>query len=253
MENPYERGYVLFNFPGVARFEALVEEIRHIESDVPICVVDDTLDELPPSAANLTNMHFIHASILDRRAYDQARLRDNEVVIVFPTRSGAPESDGTTRTVVDLVSRYVGNETRILHILVSAENEWMFEGINSTAVIESLQVLALVQECQDPHSASIAQRLLLNTEGGSPNTVSPRRTVGWSWREFSRYCMEASERSGVLANPLAIVKHTGPLVCPPPSELIAQGNEVSIIATPGFDWDAFEPVMVECRDDAAGA
>ena len=129
----------------------------------------------------------------------------------------------------------------------------MFEGINSTAVMESLEVLALVQECQDPHSSLIVQRLLLNTEGGNPNTILPRRTVGWSWMEFSRYCMEATEESGILANPLAIVKPTGPLVCPPPSELIAEGDEVSIIATPGFDWDAFEQVMVECRGATAGA
>ena len=107
MENPHENGYVLFNFPGVACFSALVEEIRHIESGVPICVVDDTLDELPPSAANRSNVHFIRASILDRRTYDQARLRDNQAVIVFPTESSVPESDGTTRTVVDLVSRYL--------------------------------------------------------------------------------------------------------------------------------------------------
>ena len=43
MENPYEDGYVLLNFPGIACFRALVEEIRHIEPNVPICVVDDTL------------------------------------------------------------------------------------------------------------------------------------------------------------------------------------------------------------------
>jgi voltage-gated potassium channel len=253
MENPRERGYVLFNFPGVARFGALVQEIRHIEADVPICVVDDTLDELPPNAAALPNVHFIRASILDRRTYDQARLRDNQVVIVFPRESGVPESDGTTRTVVDLVSRYVGDETRILHVLVSAENAWMFEGINSTAVIGSLQVLALVQESQDRHSSSIVQRLLLNTEGGNPNTVSPTRTVGWSWAEFSRCCLEAAAQSGVMANPLAIVKRTGPFLCPPASELIEEGNEVSIIALPGFDWDAFEQVMVECRAAAASA
>lgn len=129
----------------------------------------------------------------------------------------------------------------------------MFEGINSTAVMESLEVLALVQECQDMHSSSIVQRLLLNTSGGNPNTVLARGTVGWSWAEFGRYCMEAAGRSGVPANPLALVKDTGPLVCPPPSELIEEGNEVSIIAMPGFDWDAFEQVMVECRDAAAEA
>ena len=111
--NPHERGYVLVNFPGVACFAALVREIRHIETDVPICIVDDTLDELPPNVANRPNVHFVRSSILDRDTYDQARLRDNKVVIVFPTKSSAPESDGTTRTVVDLVSRYVGDETRI--------------------------------------------------------------------------------------------------------------------------------------------
>jgi len=250
MENPYTNGYVLFNYPGDACFDAFVEEIRHIESDVPICIVDDTLYELPPTAANCAHVHFVRGSTLDRRIYDRARLRDNNVVIVFPTEASVPESDGTTRTVVDLVSRYVGDETRILHVLVSTENAWMFEDMDSTAVMEYLQMLALVQECQDPHSSSIVQHLLLNTAGGNPNTVSPRATVGWSWAEFGRFCMEAAEQSNVRVNPLAIVKDDGPLVCPPPSERIQQGDRLSIIAMPGLEWEPFEQAMADCREAA---
>jgi voltage-gated potassium channel len=211
MDNPHTNGYVLFNYPGSASFEAFIEEIRHIENDVPICIVDDTLDELPQSATNHTNVHFIRGSTLDRGIYDRARLRDNNVVIVFPTEPSVPESDGTTRTVVDLVSKYVGDETRILHVLVSTDNAWMFDDINSAAVMEYLQVLALVQECQDMHSSVIVQHLLLNTAGGNPHTVSPHGTVGWSWAEFSRYCMEAAEQTGNRVNPLAMVKPDGPL------------------------------------------
>jgi hypothetical protein len=30
-------------------------------------------------------------------------------------------------------------------------------------------------------------------------------------------------------------------------------DKVQIISMPGFDWDVFEQVMVDCRDAAAGA
>ena len=218
-----------------------------------VIVAEHTLDELPAGVANEPYVHFVRGSILDRGTYERSRLRDNRVVIVFPMESSVPESDGSTRTVVDLVLRYVGDETRILHVLVSSENAWMFEEMESTAVMESLEVLALVQECQDTHSALIVQRLLLNTEGGNPNTVFPHKVLGWSWADFTRYCMEAATQSGIVANPLAIVKPGGPLVCPAPSELIQEGDEVSVIALPGFDWDAFETLMVECRDGVSGA
>ncbi len=253
MRNPYKDGYVLFNYPGTSRFEALVAELRHVEREVPVCVVDDTLDELPTAAAGLDNVHFIRGSILDQGTYERARIRENTAVIVFPIEASLPESDGTTRTVVDLVARFVDETTRILHVLVSAENGWMFDDIDSTAIMEHLEVLALVQECQDTHSAPIVQRLLLNTEGANPDTVVPSRTVGWTWREFVLAAMEASGATGVLVNPLALVKSgEHPIVAPSPDDTIGEGDAISVISFPGFDWARFEAAMAASRVAAVG-
>lgn len=254
MKNPYKDGYVLFNYPGTSQFTALVRELRHVEPDVPLCVVDDTLDELPSSVATLANVHFIRGSILSQDTYRAARIRDNRVVVVFPMQPGVPESDGTTRTVVDLVARFVDDTTRIMHVLVSGDNGWMFEGIRSTAILASLEVLALVQECQDAFSAPIVQRLLMNTEGANPDTVKPVRTVGWTWSQFVISTMLASGESGVHVNPLALVKvGEEPMVAPPPDAVIGSEDYISLISFPGFDWDEFEAGMARSSGvDSAG-
>jgi voltage-gated potassium channel len=244
MKNPHKDGYVLFNYPGTSRFQALVAELRYVEREVPICVVDDRIDELPPGAAGLDNVHFIHGSILSRETYERARLRDNTAVIVFPLEASLPESDGTTRTVVDLVGHFVDETTRILHVLVSAENGWMFDEFRSTAIMEHLEMLALVQECQDTYSAPIVQRLLMNTEGANPDTVKPVRTVGWTWSQFVISTMLASGDTGVHVNPLALVKvGEEPMVAPSPDAVIGPEDHISLISFPGFDWDKFEAGM----------
>ena len=133
-------------------------------------------------------------------------------------------------------------------MLVSARNGWMFDGLASTAIMENLEVLALVQECQDTHSAPIVQRLLLNTEGANPDTVTPTRTVGWTWSDFVVAAMRASGETGVRVNPLALVKaDEEPIVAPAPDEVIASGDSVSMSAFPGFDWGRFEAAMVKSR------
>ena len=146
MRNPHADGYVIFNFPGESRFAALVRELRFVEDDVPICVVDDRLTELPSTIASLPKIHFVHGSTLSEETYHRARVADAKAVIVFPTDATIPESDGTTKTVVDLVARFVSGGTRIIHVLVDAKNGWMFDETRSTAILQSLEILALVQE-----------------------------------------------------------------------------------------------------------
>ena len=251
MSNPYRNGYVVFNFPGASWFRGFVTEIRHVEKDAPVCVVDDNIEQLPEAIAALPNVHFIKGSVLDKDTYTRAKLPENKAVIVFPTHSGDPSSDGTTRVAVDLILSTVTERTRVLHVLVSPENDWMFAELRSTSVMETLEVLAIVQECQDVHSADIVQRLLLNTQDANPMTVTPERIVGWTWQEFVTYAMPAAEACNVDINPFAIIKSGEPQVCPPRSLRIEAGDLLSVIAHTGLDWAKFEEALEKAR--GAGA
>ena len=252
MNNPYRDGYVVFNFPGRARFRALVEELRDVEENVGICVVDGRLEELPDSVAALPSIHFVRGSILDRATYEQAGLKNNRVVIVFPIDLSAPDSDATTRTVVDLVERFVEADSRVIYVLVDPENEWMFRGSRSTSVLETLEVLAVVQECQDRYTAPAIQRLMHNTEGANLNTVRPQQIVGWTWRDLQVRSALTAERLQVQVNPLSIIKNGAPDNCPAAQTVIEADDLLCVINQLGrLDWEQFEQELVRARDDGS--
>ncbi len=252
MNNPYRDGYVVFNFPGRARFMALVQELRHVEEDVGICMVDGRLEELPDSVAALPSIHFVRGSILDRDTYERAGLKNNRVVIVFPIDLSVPDSDATTKTVVDLVERFVPADTRVIHVLVDPENEWMFADSPSTSILETLEVLAVVQECQDPYSAPAIQRLMHNTEGASLDTVQPQQIVGWTWRDLQVRSALTAERLQVQVNPLSIIKNGAPDNCPAAQTVIEAGDLLCVINQLGsLDWEQFEQELVRARGDGS--
>ncbi len=251
MKNPYRDGYVVFNFPGRARFMALVRELRYVEEDVGICVVDGRLEELPDSVATLPSIHFVRGSILDRATYEQAGLKNNRVVIVFPIDPSVPDSDATTKTVVDLVERFVATDSRVIYVLVDPENEWMFGDARSTSVLESMDVLAVVQECQDPYSAPAIQRLLHNTEGADLDTVRPQRIIGWTWGALQVQSALAAERLQVQFNPLSIIKNGAPDNCPAAPTVIEASDLLCVIVQRGLDWDRFEQELVRAGEDGS--
>jgi hypothetical protein len=252
MDNPHRNGYVVFNFPGASRFEALVRELRSIpsEQDVGICVVDSHLEELPHSIAAMPQVAYVRGSILERATYERAALRQNKTVIVLPQDKEEPATDAITRVVVQQVAEFVGNDTRIMHVLVDQNHAWLFEGLPSTAILGSLEIFALVQECQGRYSALALETLLLNTEGADPVTVEPKRIVGWTWRELRLRATAASDLLQVPLNPLALV-HGGKVNASPSNDdRIDSGDFIMVTAHGALDWDRFETAM--CDGKPAG-
>jgi len=247
LDNPYKNGIVIFNFPGIHRFRDFVNELRTVEPDLGICVVDDKIDELPESIAIMPNVHLVRGSILDESTYHRSRIRDNKLIVIFPVDQSSSQSDATTRVVVDLVSKFARKETRIIHLLVDTKNCWLFDGLKSTPVMDSLEILALVQECQDIYSAAIVQRLLLNTEGADPNSVKPNLIVGWTWGELQIHLVEAARNMKTPVNLLALCHDNIPDSCPNFDIEIKEGDTISIIANKKFKWDKFEEELVRSK------
>jgi len=239
MKNPFENGYVIFNYPGDYQLMGFINELRSVEKNVGICIVDSSIEELPTSIARLDRVHFIRGSTLSRTTYEQAAICENKAVIVFPKQWAVSDSDGSTKTVVSLLSKFVQGKTRILHVLVDPSNAWMFEDVDATQVLEGFEFFALVQECQDQYSSGIVEQLLLNTKGANPRTFSADPLSGWTWGQLLHAASQIEEPTSLQCNPFAIIKKHKPNVCPPYSEQIEKGDFLSIIAHHEFDWEAF--------------
>lgn len=240
VKNPFKDGYVLIQFPGANPTEAFVREIRAKEPDIGICIVDSMLEELPADVANMDKMHFIRGSALKPDTYVQARLKEAKAIIVFPKDRNDTDSDGNTKVVVDLVVKYTESKVKLLYVLVDDHNEHMFQGLPATRVLEHLEILSLVQECQDNASALIIERLLRNTEGAAPNTVLQTQLTGWTWKEFLEACMSVPS---VRMNPLALMRGRDIQLSPPLDHVIEKGDALSLVAFSGFNWKSFEDAL----------
>lgn len=249
MKNPIKDGYVIFNFPEIHQGFNFINELRTVERNVGICIVDNNLERLPETIAILPNIHFIKGSPLIRDTYERSRITDNKAVIIFPNKPSVSNSDGETKTIVDLVTKFVksvpGCQTRIVHILADPRNAWMFQDGYSTQVSERFELLAVVQELQDKYSAEIIETLLTNSRGASLKTVTPRDIIGWTWEEFVQRSIAVSRRTNLPCNPLALIKNGENNACPSLDDVIESGDCISVITFSNFKWDKFEKELVK--------
>ena len=245
MRNPFKNGYIIFNFPGDYQVLNFITELRSVEEDAGICIVDSTISQLPETVSILPNVHFIRGNTLSRQTYEMAALKDNKAVIVFPIKPSVPDSDGATKTIVDLIDKFVEDQTRILHILVDPNNAWMFDESKSTQVMESFELFALVQECQDKYSSEIFEKLLLNTKGANPKTVRPKHSIGWTWEELQNKMIKTSKLTNTKCNLFAHIRNNDPETCPDLNTVIEEHDYISIIAYNTFNWIEFEKMMAE--------
>ncbi|MEN7551222.1 potassium channel family protein [Rapidithrix thailandica] len=245
MSNPFTDGYVIFNFPGISTTINLINELRIVEKNVGICIVDARLEKLPESISQLGKVHFLKGETLNKATYEKAHLKENKAVIVFPFESHRTESDGATKTTIDLVAKFVGNQTRILHVLVDPKNSWMFDDSPSTQILGELEVLAIVQECQDKYSAVIIEKLLLNTQGANPNTVQPQKIIGWTWEQLVLQSMRVCRKHNVHVNFLALVSKGVSNACPSLDTVIQEGDIISLLTYHRLDWKHFEEELLK--------
>jgi hypothetical protein len=251
MQNPFDNSYLVIHFPGVAKFTTLSHELASVEPKVEICVVDNQIESLPTSVTHIKGIrtHFVRGSLLVEETYKQAGVDKAKAVLVFPQQSGVPESDASTKMVTEIVGRLAPPTTRIAHVLVAPENEWLFKGGRSVSVLEIAEISILVQESQDPYSAVTLQSILRSSDGNTARTVAPVQTVGWTWGRLVRACLSAGENNECALHPLALIQDGTPNPCPSPHIPIQTGDRVSVIVRGNLDWERTETVLL--RHDKA--
>ncbi|NLR93209.1 MULTISPECIES: potassium channel family protein [Flammeovirga] len=241
MNNPYKDGYVIFHFPGTTVAKRFIHELREVEKNVGICFVDDNISELPDEIQNLPNIHFVKGCPLQRETYYSSGVKSNKTVIVFPTDYDQRTADGSTKTTIDLLERFIDHKkTRILYVLVDMNNGWMFENNNATYVNADLSVLAIVQECQDPYSALVIEDLLYNSQGANPMTVEVNKIAGLSWKQLQIGLIDCLDGTEHQCNLLSLIRNGQSNSCPKSTEILEKGDLLSISTFNGFPWTSVE-------------
>ncbi|MCD4817077.1 MAG: potassium channel family protein [Candidatus Cloacimonetes bacterium] len=245
MKNKQKNGYIIFNYPGANKLKRFIEEIRNTEIEIPICIVDAKLEELPREIVMLGDIHFVKGGLIDKETYQLANLKNSKTILVFPNESGSPEADSTTQTIVQLIEQFVDNQkTRVIHVLVDPKHSWLFDNTLSTQVLEDIGMYAAVQECQDPFSAKIIEKILTNTEGANPQTVKPDKIIGWTWGEFLTKLVEISINYEIKINAFALIQNSSPDTCPAANITITKDDFISVLADNNFVWSEIEKKLV---------
>jgi hypothetical protein len=247
MKCGFKNHYLIVNFPGVGKFTTFAEELVAVGQDVKICIVDSLIEQLPESVLHLSNVEvqFVRGPLFYPGTFQRAAVSSAKKIVVFPQNPGVSETDATTNSVVEIVGQLCSPDAQVVHVLVDPNNKDLFKGCISTSVSETSEILLLVQECQDQHSARMIQSILSNKEGANPCTVKPSLVIGWTWARFVRCCMAISEAKNIDCNPLALIDKDRIDACPKPSALITESHSVSLLVPNGFDWDSCEQELAQ--------
>lgn len=249
-DNPIRNGIVVFNFSSADQIRGLILQIQHVRKDMGFCIIDEKLDELPPSVASLKNVEFLKGECLRESTYKRANLDKNNTTIIFPKEPGQSSSDGLTRLIIDQVSKFMNRKGRIIYLVVDSENDHLFEDCPGVSVYEAFEIYAIAQEITDPFSSELIEKLLLNTYGANPKTLTPTKIIGWNWMEFQLNTIQLGAKQGIAVNPLGLIKDSKTYSCPAWDTKIETGDLISMIGYDDFDWKKFEKDLVAAKAEA---
>jgi len=227
------------------RLVTFIKELRCVSPDEPICIVDDQMEELPKHVAGLKDVHFVRGSVLNRKTYAQAGIAECKRIFVFPHQPGLAASDGMTENIVTLTEKMAPADTTIIHFLVDAENEDLFERSRSKPVYADFDVYAAIQECQDAGSAEIFSTLMSNSHGANPTTFYPTQLKDWTWGEIAKAALQYSQDTGIPVNPLALITKGKSNPCPDANSKVVDGDALSLIVHRTFSYPEFESAVVK--------
>jgi len=246
-DNPIRDGIVVFNFASADQIRGLILQIQYVRKDMGFCIVDEKIDELPPSVANLDNVEFLRGECLRESTYKRANLDKNDIVIVFPKEPGQSSSDGLTRLIVDQVSKFMKESGKIIYLVVDSENDHLFAECSGVSIYEAFETYAIAQEITDPYSSELIENLLLNTYGANPKTLTPTKIIGWRWIDFQLATIQLGSKQGIDVNPLGLIKKGETHSCPSWDTEIETGDLISMIGYNDFDWKRFEKDLVATK------
>ncbi len=251
MKNPHKNGYVIFGFPGERSILELVRQIRTTEPDVPFCVVDHKLDELPAAICELPAIHFVRGDLLRTTTYEKAAIAAQKGIVIYPLDRHDPNSDAATAGAVRLIEKFFADQksvARVVHNLVDPDNAHLFGGLLSQEIPKNATEFLISQEFQGQGTARLLVELMRNDQGEDPQTCTPSLTVGMTWGELMTGSLRLYQGGeGLPFNPLSLLRDSHPIFHPAWSEVICADDRICVIADNAFDWTKAEEALTGKR------
>ena len=243
--NPNTGSYLVVSCREDKSLITIINELRCVDPNATICVVDDIIEALPGRIAGLPGVHFVHGDILKKATYEQAGISTSKQVIFFPHQPAQAVSDATTFTLVTLAEELAPPHVPIIYFLVDPANAERFQHLRAKAIPTDFAIHAAIQECQDAGSAEIFSTLMSNTHGANPTTFYPKELIGWSWGDILTAAPKVSRALNLPINPLALIHAGRSNPCPNLDDKIEAGDSISLIVHRGFPYAEFEAEMAK--------
>lgn len=248
MDHTKTDGYVIFGFPGEGNTLELVRQLRFNEPTVPICIIDNKLEELPTKVRLLPSMHFIKGDMVRPEVYASAKLEQQKAVSVLPLDRNDANSDAATATAVRMITLYLeekGSQARVQHMLVDPDNAPMFKDLRSQEISKRADIFMLVQELQGQGSAQVLEQLLRNDIGDNPQTYRVKAIAGMRWENLRHHVFELYAKDEMSFSLLALIRGKNPPnTRPDRAEVVEEGDVICVLAGNDFDWNRAESLLV---------
>ncbi len=234
MPSPHHGAHLIVGFPGESRAVHLIEELRHVHPDLPVCVLDAHLTELPPAVREIPGVHFVRGPLTQAETYGRAGIDRAVSASVFP--AGSLESDDDAATVVQIgVMKRLAPNLRIVYLMADIRNEGLFQGLDASRVVYDMLFQAVVQEITDPGVSEAIESMLSNIRGANPKTVDAN-LEGWTWGRLVGALHARNSAGGVPITPYALLRGTDANVSPAYGETIRPGDRLILVSCEDFDW-----------------
>jgi voltage-gated potassium channel Kch len=236
MRSPQRGGHIIVGYPGEQRTALLIHELRQGKPELPICIVDAHLSELPIAVRELPDVHFVRGPLILPDTYVQAGIERAASASILP--SAVLEGDADAQTVVQIqIMKRLAPSLRIVYILADIRNESLFYGLGASRVVSDMLFQAVVQEISDPGVAEAMESMLSNIKGADPKTVDPLGTMGWTWGQLCGALHARNSRlSAASIVPYALLRGIDADVAPDYNERIGTGDRLILTSREDFDW-----------------
>lgn len=218
---------VIFNFPGLAKIQRVIAELRHDEEfghAHEIVLVDEELAELPPELAR-ESVHFVHGPPTSDDTLQRANIDQATHAIVLAKRAGDPQSDAQNLVItLAIEARTKAVRTTVECVEVSSQELLRKTGCDSIVCLARFDAHFIGTEVLQPGMQSVVDTLM-STVTEQQLCLSPVPSGASKYSDVVVAC------KGQGHIPLGILRGAESLLNIAESEKLADGDRVISIGT----------------------
>jgi voltage-gated potassium channel len=180
---------VIFNYPGLAKLEHLLKELfldPVFGSHVPIVLVDEFLEELPPELVK-RNIHYVRGNPVRDETLARAAIDEARFAIVLSRNEGDTASDNLNVSVTLAVEGRNRGVVTVVEIVDPASEELLRKaGCDKVVCTSRFGAHFLSQELLNPGIQEVIEDLLSAGRGQNMYLVKITRTLDFN--EVAKLC-----------------------------------------------------------------